>query len=53
MSKLLGFVGATLVGALGWWVGSAVGLTTAFVLSTVGSGLGLYLARRVVDYYGW
>jgi hypothetical protein len=53
VSKVLGFLGATLVGALGWWVGSAVGIMTAFVLSTVGSGLGLYVARKVADHYGW
>jgi uncharacterized membrane protein YeaQ/YmgE (transglycosylase-associated protein family) len=46
METLLGFVGATLLGAIGWWAGDRVGLMTAFILSTVGSGVGLYAGRR-------
>ncbi len=53
MKKVLGFIGATLGGALGWWVGDAVGLMTAFIVSTVASGIGLYLARRLADQYGY
>ena len=53
MSKLLGFIGATLGGALGWWVGSAVGIMTAFMVSTVASGVGLYLGRKLADHYGY
>jgi hypothetical protein len=46
METLLGFVGATLLGAVGWWIGERVGLMTAFILSTVASGVGLYAGRR-------
>jgi hypothetical protein len=53
MKKLLGFVGATLGGAVGWWAGSAVGIMTAFMVSTVASGVGLYLGRRLADHYGY
>ena len=53
MSKLLGFVGATVGSGLGWWAGSAVGIMTAFMLSTVGTGIGLYLGRKVSDHYGY
>jgi hypothetical protein len=53
MKKLLGFVGATLGGAVGWWAGSAVGIMTAFMVSTVASGVGLYLGRRLADPYGY
>jgi uncharacterized membrane protein YeaQ/YmgE (transglycosylase-associated protein family) len=49
MSTLLAWVGATVGGALGWWAGSSHGLFTAFVLSTVGTGVGLYLGRRLAD----
>ena len=49
MSKLLGWVGATAGGAFGWWVVSRQGLFTAFTLSTVGSGVGWYLGRRLAD----
>lgn len=47
LSKLLASVGATLLGALGWWVGEREGMFTAFVLSMVGTGVGLYLGRRM------
>jgi hypothetical protein len=50
LSKLLAWVGATLVGALGWWAGARAGMFTAFVLSMVGTGVGLYLGRRMAEY---
>ena len=53
MSKLLGWVGAMLGGALGWWAGARVGVSTAFLLSVLGTGAGLYLGRwaavRLID----
>ena len=48
MSKLLWFVGATVGGALGWWLGALMGTMTAYILSTVGTGIGIYWARRYV-----
>ena len=45
MSKLLGWVGAALGGAVGWWAGARVGLVTAVMLSAVGTGVGMYLGR--------
>jgi hypothetical protein len=51
MRKLLGFVGATIGGYIGWWAGSRVGVMTAFVLSMIGTGVGMYLAIRVVREY--
>jgi hypothetical protein len=50
MSTLLAWVGATIVGALGWWAGAPWGLFTAFVLSTVGTGIGLYVGRRLAAH---
>ncbi len=46
MSKLLALVGATLGGAVGWWLGAFIGLMTAFMLSMIGTGLGVYAGRR-------
>jgi signal transduction histidine kinase len=46
MGKLIGGLGATLGSALGWWAGARVGIMTAFICSMIGTGLGLYLARR-------
>lgn len=47
LSTLLAWVAATLLGALGWWAGALEGMFTAFVLSMVGTGVGLYLGRRM------
>jgi hypothetical protein len=49
MIRLLSWVGATIVGALGWWAGAAWGMFTAFVLSMVGTGIGLYLGHWLAD----
>jgi hypothetical protein len=53
MEGLFGFLGATLLGGLGWWVGERVGVMTAFIVSMVGTGVGLYLGRRFArDHLG-
>jgi hypothetical protein len=53
METLLGFLGATVLGAIGWWIGDRVGLMTAFILSTIATGIGLYAGRRIArDYLG-
>ncbi len=46
MQKLLGFVGATLGSYVGWALGSRFGTMTAFMLSILVSGVGLYYGRR-------
>lgn len=52
MSKLLAVIGATGGGWLGWTAGDGVGITTAFVLSMIGTGLGMYLGARIArDYF--
>jgi hypothetical protein len=50
MQKLLGFVGASVIGSVGWWAGARVGVMTGFFLSMVGTGVGLYAGRRVADH---
>jgi uncharacterized membrane protein YeaQ/YmgE (transglycosylase-associated protein family) len=51
MGKLLGFVGATVGSYLGWWLGSGGGTMTAFIVSMLGTGVGLYIGRRVASHY--
>ena len=51
MGKLLGFVGATVGGYAGWWLGAPVGTMTAFMVSIVGTGAGMYAGRRVARHY--
>lgn len=46
MPKFLAFIGSTVGGSIGWWLGSGMGLMVAFLFSTVGSGVGLYYGLR-------
>jgi hypothetical protein len=53
VENLFGLLGATALGAAGWWLGERVGFMTGFIVSTVASGVGLYVGRRFVrDYFG-
>jgi hypothetical protein len=52
MLKLYSFIGATVGSYAGWAVGASIGLTTAFMVSMVGTGLGIYAGRKVAKYYG-
>lgn len=51
MTKLFGFIGATAGGYVGWYLGAPVGTMTAFMISMIGSGAGLYYGRKLGDYY--
>lgn len=51
MRKVLTFVGATLGGAVGWWLGSLVGFMTAFFVSMVGTAAGVYYGARIAKTY--
>ncbi len=50
MTKLLVLVGTTIGSSIGWWIGAPLGLMTAFIMSMVGFGFGMYagttLGRR-------
>jgi len=47
MIGLLGWIGATLGGALGWWLGERLGIMAAWFLSAVGTAFGLYWGRKI------
>jgi hypothetical protein len=51
MGKLFSFIGATVGSYAGWAIGARVGFTTAFMVSMVGTGLGIYYGRRLAKYY--
>jgi hypothetical protein len=51
MRGIFGLIGSTAGGCLGWWLGDQIGITTAVMLSAVGTGAGLYAARRLIDHY--
>jgi len=46
MKKIIVVTGTAAGSWIGWWIGSQIGLMTAFILSMVGTGLGLYFSRR-------
>lgn len=43
---LVGFIGSSIGGGIGWWLGARLGIMTAVILSGIGSGIGLWAARR-------
>ena len=53
MNRLLMFVGMTLGGYVGWWAGDYVGLGLmgTFLVSSLGSLAGVYLAWRIMENY--
>jgi hypothetical protein len=53
MTKLFGFLGATAGSAVGWWAGAHVGFMTAFIVSTIGTGAGIYWGRQLAGRLGY
>ena len=51
MGKLFAFIGATIGSYAGWALGEKFGFTTAFMLSMVGTGVGIYFGQRVARNY--
>lgn len=51
MIKFAGYIGSFVGGTIGWWLGNFFGLMAAFMLSMVGTGLGMYYGRRIADLY--
>lgn len=49
MTKICGSVGAFVGSSVGWWIGSGAGMMTAFALSMVGTGLGIWAGRKLAD----
>ncbi len=51
LNKLFGFIGMTIGGWVGWALGEPISFFTAFMLSMVGTGLGLWGAFWVQRRY--
>ena len=49
MQKLLIMLGMTVGGYVGWAIGAPAGIFTAFVVSMIGSGAGVYAARLLLN----
>ncbi|HET9797982.1 MAG TPA: hypothetical protein VFP90_08335 [Gemmatimonadaceae bacterium] len=46
MRKIFIFVGATIGSYVGWALGARAGVMTAYMLSMVGTGVGMYAGHR-------
>lgn len=46
MNRWINLIGMSVGGWIGWALGAYVSFFTAFILSVVGTGVGLYVARR-------
>jgi hypothetical protein len=51
MIKLAAFGGSTVGGYIGWFVGAKFGFMTAFILSMIGTGAGMYYAAKAMKNY--
>ncbi|HEV2018655.1 MAG TPA: hypothetical protein VGQ98_10160 [Gemmatimonadaceae bacterium] len=51
MGKLFSFIGATIGSYAGWALGATMGFYTAFMVSMVGTGFGIYFGRRLARNY--
>ena len=52
MTKVLAITGATVGGYAGWALGALVGPFTAFMVSMIGTGFGMYWGRRIAQNIG-
>lgn len=50
MKSILNLMGMTIGGWIGWAMGAQVSVFTAYVVSVVGTGLGLYAAIRTTKH---
>lgn len=47
MTKIIATLGSFVGGSIGWWMGAGFGTMTAFMLSIVGTGVGIYAGRQI------
>jgi hypothetical protein len=52
MKKLVALVFSTMGSALGWWLGSYAGIMTAYMMSMLGFGIGLWAGARLAREMG-
>ena len=53
MGNLIAFFGMTVGGWIGWALGAHFGMIVAFLISLIGSAVGLYATRRWMrDFLG-
>lgn len=47
MKRLFDLIGMTIGGWLGWFIGAPISIFTAFIISIIGTGVGIYVTRKV------
>ena len=52
MRKLLMLTLSTIGSAAGWWLGAPVGTMTAFIVSMIGVGVGIWGGARLAARWG-
>lgn len=52
LKKLLILSGTTLGSAVGWWLGADFGIMTAFIVSMIGFGAGMWGGARLAKHLG-
>jgi len=50
MKRLFGLIGMTVGSWLGWQLGAVFSFFAAFMISMIGSGIGLYAAHRASSW---
>lgn len=53
MTKMMGFIGATVGSAIGWWAGAHLGTMTAFIFSVLGTAAGVYGGKQLAGRLGY
>lgn len=51
VKKILILVGTTVGSSIGWWLGAYAGTMTAYMLSMVGLGIGMWVGARMAKQY--
>lgn len=46
------FICSMILSTAGWYLGEGSGVFTAFMLSTVAGGIGIYLGKRLAERWG-
>jgi len=52
VNRLLIALFTFVLGSLGWYIGESVGYFTAFALSIVGTGVGIYYGNKLGSRWG-
>ena len=52
MTRAIVGISTFILSSVGWWVGSTIGLFSAFVLAMVGTGFGIYIGKQLAERWG-